>query len=128
MQSPFRAILQLTDEALNSIADFRAGNGSLEAMLDCRADTATTVNFCSGHKNCIMDDILALSKLDSHFLVVTSVSGAVAERILKIFESELASRDILLEGMLCFVYSRGSGGASRGRDDVYKEDTGAVEG
>lgn len=113
MRSQFTAILQSMDEALNFIADFRAENVSLEATLDCRADTANTTTFCSGHKKRIMDDILALSKLDFHFLVVSSVSGAVAEKTLETLESELASRDKLLEEALYFGYSHGSGDAGR---------------
>lgn len=100
MRNPLSAILQSADEVLNSIADFRAGNGDLEAVLDCCADAANTINFCSGHQKRIVDDILTLSKLDSQLLMVTPVSVqpvVVVEKVLKMFETELTSRDILLE-------------------------------
>lgn len=100
MRNPLSAILQSADEALNSIADFRAGHGPLEAVLDCCADAANTINFCSSHQKRIVDDILTLSKLDSHLLMVTPLSVqpvVVVEKVLKMFESKLVSRDILLE-------------------------------
>ncbi|KEZ46024.1 Uncharacterized protein SAPIO_CDS1433 [Scedosporium apiospermum] len=103
MRNPLSAILQCADEVYNSIGEFRAGRGEyrdLKSLLDCCADAANTISFCASHQKRIVDDILTLSKLDSQLLMVTPVSVqpvAVVERVLKMFETELASRDILLE-------------------------------
>ncbi|CAI4218611.1 unnamed protein product [Parascedosporium putredinis] len=103
MRNPLSAILQCADEVFNNIGNFRAGKGEyvdLKALLDCCADAANTISFCASHQKRIVDDILTLSKLDSQLLMVTPVSVqpvAVVEKVLKMFETELASRDILLE-------------------------------
>ncbi|PKS12843.1 hypothetical protein jhhlp_001055 [Lomentospora prolificans] len=103
MRNPLSAILQCADEVYSNIGDFRAGRGEyrdLKSLLDCCADAANTISFCASHQKRIVDDILTLSKLDSQLLMVTPVSVqpvAVVEKVLKMFETELASRDILLE-------------------------------
>ncbi|SPO02214.1 related to sensory transduction histidine kinase, partial [Cephalotrichum gorgonifer] len=104
MRNPLSAILQCADEVLNNIAEFRAAEGKggldLGAMLDCCADAANTISFCANHQKRIVDDILTLSKLDSQLLMVTPVlvqPVAVVETVLKMFQTELASRDILVE-------------------------------
>lgn len=69
-------------------------------MLDYYADAANTINFYSCNQKRIIDSILTLSKLGSHPLKVTPLfvqPVVVVEKVLKMFESGLASRYILLE-------------------------------
>ncbi|KAI9843738.1 MAG: hypothetical protein M1838_002481 [Thelocarpon superellum] len=104
MRNPLSAILQCADEISTSLAVHRGSEE--QAIVDVPADViesnidaAQTIALCAQHQKRIVDDVLTLSKLDSALLIVTPVDVqpvAVAQRALKMFESEMQSNDIEL--------------------------------
>ncbi|PFH56161.1 hypothetical protein XA68_16967 [Ophiocordyceps unilateralis] len=102
MRNPLSAVLQCADQISNNIVSFslHKDEGQLETFLEGCLDAANTINLCASHQKRIVDDILTLSKLDSHLLAVTPVDEQpvkAVQRALKMFESELQAHDIELE-------------------------------
>jgi signal transduction histidine kinase len=104
MRNPLSAILQCADEIYNRVTNFKGGRheadpGKLEELLDSCGDAANTINLCASHQKRIVDDILTLSKLDSKLLLVTPDDVqpyATIQRVLRMFEPELATHNIRL--------------------------------
>ncbi|KAF2401893.1 hypothetical protein EJ06DRAFT_555515 [Trichodelitschia bisporula] len=99
MRNPLSAILQCADEILTTLNEFVAsGNAHMDSdLVTSNIDAAQTIIFCAQHQKRIVDDVLTLSKLDSHMLMVTPVDvqpKAVVQRALKMFENEMQSADI----------------------------------
>ncbi|KAG5994484.1 hypothetical protein E4U43_003229 [Claviceps pusilla] len=102
MRNPLSAILQCADQIVNNISSFdsRGKGKDVEELLDRCLDAANTVNLCASHQKRIVNDILTLSKLDSHLLAVTPGDEQpvkVVQLALKMFEPELAAHDIEFE-------------------------------
>ncbi|QPG96064.1 hypothetical protein C2857_003038 [Epichloe festucae Fl1] len=103
MRNPLSAILQCADQIVNNISSFTGhGEGSreVEELLDGCLDAANTINLCASHQKRIVNDILTLSKLDSHLLAVTPGDAQpveVVQTALKMFEPELVAHDIEFE-------------------------------
>ena len=101
MRNPLSAILQCSDEIASSLTTFReSGKQTIEEeLLNSCLDAAQIISLCSQHQKRIVDDILTLSKLDSHLLLVTPVHAqplTVVQRALKMHEGELLAADIQL--------------------------------
>ncbi|KAG5944126.1 hypothetical protein E4U53_006928 [Claviceps sorghi] len=102
MRNPLSAILQCADQIVSNISSFDShGKGrDVEELLDRCLDAANTVNLCASHQKRIVNDILTLSKLDSHLLAVTPGDEQpvkVVQLALKMFEPELIAHDIEFE-------------------------------
>ncbi|KAG5981356.1 hypothetical protein E4U55_003012 [Claviceps digitariae] len=102
MRNPLSAILQCADQICSNISSFDShGKGKdVEELLDRCLDAANTVNLCASHQKRIVNDILTLSKLDSHLLAVTPGDEQpvkVVQLALKMFEPELIAHDIDFE-------------------------------
>ena len=102
MRNPLSAILQCSDEISSSLTKFRqAGDRVMpDELLTSCLDAAQIISLCSQHQKRIVDDILTLSKLDSHLLLVTPVDAqplTVVQRALKMHEGELQAADIQLK-------------------------------
>ncbi|KAG6036935.1 hypothetical protein E4U41_005408 [Claviceps citrina] len=102
MRNPLSAILQCADQIVTNISSF-TGHGKereVEELLDGCLDAANTINLCASHQKRIVNDILTLSKLDSHLLAVTPGDEQpvkVVQSALKMFEPELVAHDIEFE-------------------------------
>ena len=101
MRNPLSAILQCSDEIASSLTTFRDSGKQIfpEELLSSCLDAAQIISLCSQHQKRIVDDILTLSKLDSHLLLVTPVDAqplTVVQRALKMHEGELLAADIQL--------------------------------
>ncbi|KAG6008768.1 hypothetical protein E4U21_003966 [Claviceps maximensis] len=102
MRNPLSAILQCADQIVGNISSFdsRGKGKDVEELLDRCLDAANTVNLCASHQKRIVNDILTLSKLDSHLLAVTPGDEQpvkVVQLALKMFEPELVAHDIEFE-------------------------------
>ncbi|KAG5918055.1 hypothetical protein E4U61_002138 [Claviceps capensis] len=102
MRNPLSAILQCADQIVSSISSFDSHGQSTEVreLLEGCLDAANTVNLCASHQKRIVDDILTLSKLDSHLLAVTPADAQpfkVVQLAHKMFEPELVAHDIDFE-------------------------------
>ncbi|KAI5359461.1 putative PAS domain, signal transduction response regulator, receiver domain, CheY-like superfamily [Septoria linicola] len=102
MRNPLSAILQCSDDILQSVTKFRQSGERVvpDDLLGNCIDAAQTINLCSQHQKRIVDDILTLSKLDSALLLVTPVDAqplTVVQRALKMHEGELSAADIQMK-------------------------------
>ena len=103
IRNPLSAITMCSEEVSNTLEEVKASADLPEHVLtsvDSALDAAQTITLCAQHQKRIVDDVLTLSKLDSAMLMVTPVDVqpvTVAQRALKIFESELQSADIDLD-------------------------------
>lgn len=98
MRNPLSAILQCADEISSTLQEARdAGLEVDDELIANSIDAAQTIALCAQHQKRIVDDVLTLSKLDSHMLMVTPVDVqplSVIQRALKMFENEVQSADI----------------------------------
>ncbi|KAK0747764.1 hypothetical protein B0T21DRAFT_379752 [Apiosordaria backusii] len=107
MRNPLSAILQCADEISSSLNEFKHGEGPVEhtlgelkVLVESCVEAANTISLCASHQKRIVDDILTLSKLDSNLLLVTPVDVQpimVVQDVLRMFEAELQSNDIIGE-------------------------------
>lgn len=104
MRNPLSAILQCSDEIVQSLTSAKANENEQHAGIDMNLleetiDAAQTIALCAQHQKRIVDDVLTMSKLDSALLMVTPVDVqplTVAQRALKMFENETQTADIEL--------------------------------
>lgn len=101
MRNPLSAIIQSADGIVASLHECQtAKTASMpEELVDC-IDAAQTIILCAQHQKRIVDDILTLSKLDSHLLLITPVMArpvAVVERALKMSEGESQTNDVKVQ-------------------------------
>jgi signal transduction histidine kinase/CheY-like chemotaxis protein len=111
MRNPLSAILQCADEISAGLSDV-----DLESRNDIDIDrvkgsiaAADTIILCAQHQKRIVDDILTLSKLDSHMLMVTPVDVqplVLLQRALKMFEGETKNAGINLRLIVDQSYKR----------------------
>lgn len=99
MRNPLSAILQCADEIKTRLGEFKeAKQKEMEPeLLNDSIEAAETIMFCAQHQKQIVDDVLTLSKLDSHMLMVTPIDVqpiTVVERALKMHENEIRNADI----------------------------------
>lgn len=102
MRNPLSAILQCADEISISLSDIDLAScdGSEKDRVKSSIAAAETIVLCAQHQKRIVDDILTLSKLDSHMLMVTPVDVqplVILERALKMFEGESQNAGIDLK-------------------------------
>ncbi|KAL3426864.1 histidine kinase hhk13p [Phlyctema vagabunda] len=101
MRNPLSAIVQCADFIATSLAEF--SNESSEAIssvpkdiIDSHIDAAETIMHCGQHQKRIIDDILILSKINSHLLTITPVDVQpmdVIKNALRMFDGELHKND-----------------------------------
>ncbi|TID26531.1 histidine kinase hhk13p [Venturia nashicola] len=99
MRNPLSAILQCADEIATGLADYQVGDSNaIDAeLVKNSVEAAQTITLCAQHQKQIVDDILTLSKLDSHMLMVTPIDVqpiSVVQRALKMHENEVRNADI----------------------------------
>ena len=113
MRNPLSAIFQCSDLIIAGLEKFRrsANSGSainpsvqddsgLEDPIETAIDAANTIILCVQHQKRIVDDVLALSKIDAKLIEITPVDvqpKALAENALKIFNAELAANHTQLD-------------------------------
>lgn len=104
MRNPLSAIVQCADSIAASLAGFDCSKSSELIMskddVESNLDSAQTIALCAQHQTRIIDDVLTLSKLDSHLLHITPVEcqpAVVVENSLKIFDGELRKNDVELK-------------------------------
>ncbi|RDW82507.1 putative histidine kinase M3YPp [Coleophoma cylindrospora] len=104
MRNPLSAIIQSADSISNSLsALIKSPNSMIEISretLENHIDAAQTIVHCGQHQKRIIDDILILSKINSHLISVTPVEVQpllVIKNALKMFEGELQSNDMELK-------------------------------
>ena len=111
MRNPLSAILQCADEIktrLNEFKDSRLREIEPE-LVDDSIEAAQTIMFCAQHQKQIVDDVLTLSKLDSHMLMVTPIDVQpimVVERALKMHENEIKNADINMQFFVDDSYNK----------------------
>ncbi|KIW08818.1 hypothetical protein, variant [Verruconis gallopava] len=101
MRNPLSAILQCADEIKTRLSEFKESQATEieQTLVDDSIEAAQTIMFCAQHQKQIVDDVLTLSKLDSHMLMVTPIDVqpvSVVERALKMHENEIKSADITM--------------------------------
>jgi signal transduction histidine kinase/CheY-like chemotaxis protein len=99
MRNPLSAILQCADEISTGLGDFQEGESNVidPELVKNSVEAAQTITLCAQHQKQIVDDILTLSKLDSHMLMVTPIDVqpvSVVQRALKMHENEVRNADI----------------------------------
>ena len=102
MRNPLSAILQSSDTVVQCLirAKAKLPPNILSTELDDALDAINTVMLCSNHQKRIIDDTLTMSKIDSRLLLVTPVDtqpAKVVEKVMKMFESDIAHKDITAE-------------------------------
>ncbi|KAK4988682.1 hypothetical protein LTR50_003761 [Elasticomyces elasticus] len=103
MRNPLSAIILCADSiatGLDELCSLPGQNIQMsKSMIETHAEAAQTIALCAQHQKRIIDDVLALSKLDSGMLIVTpvEVQPVVAiEQALKIFRGEMHKSDVQL--------------------------------
>src|ERR1700742_611201 len=99
MRNPLSAILQCADEISTQLSDFRESKSDIidPELISNSIDAAQTIMLCAQHQKQIVDDVLTLSKLDSHMLMVTPIDVqpvSIIQRALKMHENEIRNADI----------------------------------
>lgn len=100
MRNPLNAILQLADSISKSLD---LPNLSQEAYRDAAIASVESSNIilaCSSHLQRVIDDVLILSRLESHMLSITPVVASpsmVLESTVQMFRSEAFLHDIKIE-------------------------------
>jgi CheY-like chemotaxis protein len=104
MRNPLSAMLMCADGIADSLIEFRTKEDKTailsQELVENNLDAAQTIVLCAQHQKRIIDDVLTLSKLNSMMLHVTPVQVDVEStihRTLKMFESELQTRDIKMD-------------------------------
>jgi len=91
MRNPLSAILQCADQITTSLSDVKLPDLFDREHIMSSIDAAETIVECAQHQKRIVDDILTLSKLDSHMLIVSPIDVQpliVLQRAMRMFESE----------------------------------------
>ncbi|KAE9982027.1 hypothetical protein EG328_011269 [Venturia inaequalis] len=99
LRNPLSAILQCADEIATGLADFQIGDSNVidAELVKSSVEAAQTITLCAQHQKQIVDDVLTISKLDSHMLMVTPIDVqpiSVVQRALKMHENEVRNADI----------------------------------
>lgn len=99
MRNPLSAITQCADSILTSSQEVGPDSSSdiLLEIVKQNAEAAESVSFCASHQKRIIDDVLALSKLDSGMLNVTPISfrlDRLVDQTLQMFRGEFAASNI----------------------------------
>jgi PAS domain S-box-containing protein len=111
MRNPLSAILQCADEIKTRLSEFKESAAKVisQELVDDSIEAAQTIMFCAQHQKQIVDDVLTLSKLDSHMLMVTPIDVqplSVAERALKMHENEIKNADISMQFVVDDSYEK----------------------
>jgi signal transduction histidine kinase/DNA-binding response OmpR family regulator len=101
MRNPLTAITQLADGI--SRCDDANRTGSLEtyrSVVRDNIDAANTILILTAHQKRVIDDVLILSRLESHMLSITPVpesASRVVANTVKMFDGEAAMNNIRIE-------------------------------
>jgi PAS domain S-box-containing protein len=116
MRNPLSAILQCADDITATLSDVLEKNEDKHTLSKSQTEqlensiyAAETVILCAQHQKRIVDDVLTLSKLDSHMLVVCPVDVQplnIMSRVLKMFEGETTSAGISLSMIVDESFAR----------------------
>lgn len=96
LRNPLSAVLQ-SAEGIISLLNRHEHNSCQSLDVGQISDSAKTILLCVNHQRMIIEDILAVSKLDSNLMAVTPVPTDPRDLIwngLKMFEAELAGKGI----------------------------------
>lgn len=99
LRNPLSAVLQSAEGILGLLNRHKLGRSQI---LDVEqiTDSAQTILLCVNHQRIIIEDILAVSKLDSNLMTVTPVPTDPRDLVwngLKMFEAEFAGKGIYWE-------------------------------
>lgn len=106
MRNPLSAITQLADDIASSLEHWTATDRTsthTARLLQDNVESGRTILLCAAHQKRIIDDVLTLSKLDSHLLSITPVvmqPRGVVESALKMFQAEFVSNLITVENIV----------------------------
>lgn len=96
LRNPLSAVLQSAEGIIDLLTRHKSGR-SKSLDIEQITDSAQTILLCVNHQRLIVEDILAVGKLDSNLMTVTPVPCDPRDLIwngLKMFEAELASKGI----------------------------------
>lgn len=96
LRNPLSAVLQSAEGIISLLNKYQADTNRL-LDIEQIVDSAQTILLCVNHQRLIIEDILAVSKLDSNLMTVSPVPSDPRDLIwnsLKMFEAELASKEI----------------------------------
>lgn len=96
LRNPLSAVLQSAEGIISLLNRYQTGNIKL-LDIEQIVDSAQTILLCVNHQRLIIEDILAVSKLDSNLMTVSPVPSDPRDLIwnsLKMFEAELAGKEI----------------------------------
>ncbi|EHL01584.1 putative Hybrid signal transduction histidine kinase K [Glarea lozoyensis 74030] len=104
MRNPLSAILQCADSIATSLKEtirdnVKTGN-SVSSIIEAAIESAETIQLCAQHQKSIVDDILTISKLDSHLLLITPMPVQpiqVVNQTLKMFNTEVQMSEIEMQ-------------------------------
>lgn len=99
MRNPLSAITQCADSILSSMHEATpdADRQTLLSIVKHNVEAAESVSFCASHQKRIIDDVLALSKLDSGLLTISPIPfrlDMTVDQTLQMFKGEFAASNI----------------------------------
>lgn len=106
MRNPLSAITQLADDIAGSLEHWFAADHTVERaarLLHDNVESGRTILLCAAHQKRIIDDVLTLSKLDSHLLSITPVvvqPRAVVQSALRMFQAEFDSNAMTVDNIV----------------------------
>lgn len=98
MRNPLSAVLICADDIRESLTDHPFAADDMPVIQSC-VEAANTIALCVQHQKSIVDDILTISKLNSHLLVISPVATQpvqVLQQAMNMFKNEAQSKSISL--------------------------------
>jgi PAS domain S-box-containing protein len=96
MRNPLSAILICADDIRDTLTDHKFSDGDLKMAREC-IEAANNIALCVQHQKAIVDDILTVSKLDSHLLSIIPVPAQpviIIQRAMAMFRPEVQAKGI----------------------------------
>jgi signal transduction histidine kinase len=96
MRNPLSAILICADDIRDTLTNHIFSGDDQKMAKEC-IEAANNIALCVQHQKSIVDDILTVSKLDSHLLRITPVPTQpviVVQRAMAMFRPEIQAKDI----------------------------------
>jgi signal transduction histidine kinase/CheY-like chemotaxis protein len=96
MRNPLSAILICADDIIDTLKNHKFSGDEESVASDC-IEAANNIALCVQHQKAIVDDILTVSKLDSHLLRITPVPAqpaVVVQRAMAMFRPEVQAKGI----------------------------------
>jgi PAS domain S-box-containing protein len=99
MRNPLSAISICADDIRDTLTEYKFSEGDQKVAKEC-IESANNIALCVQHQKAIVDDILTVSKLDSHLLRITPVPTQpviIVQRAMAMFRPEVQAKGIELK-------------------------------